>query len=96
MADIRAADEALAAIEAGEETIPGELVQRLFDGASPVRVWREHRGLSVAALALESGADEALIHRIEAGEIPLAPGIREHLAAVLKIDVDDLDPWPRA
>ena len=41
-ADLLAADEAMAAIKSGEdEMVPGELVDRLFNGVSPLRVWRE-------------------------------------------------------
>lgn len=29
-----------------EEAIPAEVVERLVEGESPVKVWREHRGLT--------------------------------------------------
>ena len=93
MADIRAADEASAALAAGEEMIPGELVRRLAAGEQPLRLWREHRGLSTAALAQAAGLDEALILGLEAGDIPLEEPIQTTLALALKIDADDLVAW---
>ncbi len=94
-ADLRAAREAVAAIAAGEELIPGELVQRLCDGENPLRVWREHRGISTAALALASGIDEAVILGLESGNLGLQADLQERLAAVLRIAADDLDTWSR-
>jgi hypothetical protein len=38
-----------------EELIPSEMVMRMVAGDSPVRVWREHRGLTMAALAERAG-----------------------------------------
>ncbi len=32
----------------GDETIPASVVDRLLAGEDPIRVWREHRGLSAA------------------------------------------------
>jgi hypothetical protein len=61
MADIRAANEANAALTTDEETIPGELVRRLANGEQPLRLWREHRRLSTTTLAQIAGLDEALI-----------------------------------
>jgi|GEM_PF-1857990 len=44
--DMRAYDEAKKSIAEGEELIPSEITYALLDGANPVRVWREHRGLT--------------------------------------------------
>ena len=44
----------------GAEYVPVELVERVFVGGEhPVRVWREHRGLTLGALA------KAIRHRAE-------------------------------
>ncbi len=48
MDDRRAVD----AAAAGRGTfLPADQVRRIFDGASPLRVYREHRGLTLQALA---------------------------------------------
>ena len=47
MADFRAALAVEARIAAGaDELVPASVADRLIDGAPPLRVWREHRGLS--------------------------------------------------
>ena len=49
-ADLQAALAARARIEAGtDELVPAAVADRLIDGASPLKVWREHRGLSQSA-----------------------------------------------
>ena len=65
--DARAARAALA--DGGEET-PGALVERIVAGESPVRVWRQHRGLTQSALAAETGLSQAYIAGIETGKTP--------------------------
>jgi DNA-binding XRE family transcriptional regulator len=83
--------EALAAYHAtrGEESFPGEVVSRLLDGQAPVRVFREHRRMDVAALAAASGVSTDTIAAIEAGGPALAPDIKA-LAAALRVDMEDL------
>jgi hypothetical protein len=44
--DVRDYDNALEAMKQGEETIPSEVVYAILDGENPIRVWREHRGLT--------------------------------------------------
>ena len=40
--------------EATKNYLPAELAWRILDGEHPVRVWREHRGLTREALAAAS------------------------------------------
>lgn len=66
--DIAAALASRARIEAGEGTMPGEVLGLILDeGAHPVAAWRRHRGLSQAALAKKAGLSQVWISRIEAG-----------------------------
>src|SRR3546814_3871263 len=44
------------------------MVERLLDGENPVRVWREHRGLTVKALAERAGISAAYLSQIEGGQ----------------------------
>ena len=50
-----------------EEKLPAEVVERLCAGDSPVRVFREYRGLSVAELAEKVGLSSARLATIESG-----------------------------
>lgn len=63
--------EAEARVAAGEdEYVPVELTQRLMAGEVPVRVWRQHRGLSARALAARAGISAAYLSQIETGKKP--------------------------
>lgn len=88
--DIRDYDAALAAVVEGEELIPAEVVYALLDGENPVRVWREFRGLSQAALAEQAGISAAYLSQIESGKRDGTAEVLAKLAAVLGITLDDL------
>lgn len=73
----------------GEEKLPAAAVQRLCRGESPIRVFREYRGLSTAELAARAGLSQS---EIERGRKPGAPDALSSLAAALDVTVDDLAP----
>src|SRR4051812_27580841 len=50
--------------------LPIELVNRLFAGAHPFAVWREHRGLSQEDLAVAAGLAPDSVAAIEAWRQP--------------------------
>jgi len=80
-----------AALERGdEEVIPDEVVARLLDGDSPLRVWREYRGLSQVALAEASGVTQGMVTMIETGKRRGQASTLKRLAVALGVDVDDL------
>jgi len=91
--EIRDFDEAVRELENGEdELIPGELVDRLLDGEPPVRVWREHRGLTQAQLAARAGVTQGAVAQIESGARQGSVELLRKLAAALNVDLDDLVP----
>lgn len=51
-----------------EESIPVDVVNRLLDGESPVKVWREYRKLTQQDLADACGVSAAYISLIESGQ----------------------------
>ena len=58
----------LARIEAGEGTMPSEVLSLILDeGLHPVAAWRKHRRLSQAALAKRARLSQVWISRIERG-----------------------------
>lgn len=90
LADIRDYDAAMQAIAEGEELIPAEVVYAILDGANPIRVWREHRGLSQGELAAKAGISPSYLSQLESGK---RDGTMEVLAAVafsLNVTLDDL------
>ena len=91
MSDLRSAAEVLERIGSGEEEfIPGIVVDRLLDGEPPLKVWREHRQMSRARLARQSGVNRVQISDIEAGRKTGSVATLKELAVTLDIDLDDL------
>jgi len=62
-------------------------------GAVPVRVWREHRGLSARALAGRAGISAAYLSQIETGRKPGSFDAMARLARALGVAMEDLEPW---
>ncbi len=92
-ADSRAALAVQARIDDGiEEFVPGTVVSRLVDGESPLRVWREYRGLSQAALARAASTSRAQIVDIEAGRRTGSVRTLRRLADALGVGLDDVVP----
>ncbi|MCB2261849.1 MAG: helix-turn-helix domain-containing protein [Candidatus Thiosymbion ectosymbiont of Robbea hypermnestra] len=87
MRDIRAYDAAMA--DAGE-TVPHAVMQRLVNGDSPLRVWREHRAFTQAALAQRAGIDKTYLSQIETGRKQGSVAALAQLASALSVEVDDL------
>jgi len=73
-----------------EETIPLAVVDRLLAGESPIRVWREHRGMTAAMLAETIGVTPAHISKLETGKGEPSIGLLRKLAAALEVDLDSL------
>jgi len=90
-AQLRAAEARVAAGE--DEYVPIEITRRLMAGEVPVRVWREHRGLSARALASRAGISTAYLSQIETGKKPGSFDAVAKLAHALGVDMEDLEPW---
>lgn len=89
--DIAALDAANARLAAGkDELVPAAFANRIIDGESPVRVYRELRGLSVSELARQSGVNRVQIMDIESGRKTGSVATVAKLARALRVDVDDL------
>jgi mRNA interferase RelE/StbE len=74
-----------------DERIPHEIAERLlFGGDHPIRVWREHRGLTQKQLAEGAGLRQGYLSEIESGKKPGSVAAFKALASALDVDVDDL------
>lgn len=90
-ADIAAADRVLKNIAEGrDEFIPSEMVDRMLGGENLIHVWREYRGLDVAALADKSDISADYLADVEAGNSYLSEAQLARVAAALNLTVDDL------
>ncbi len=69
-----------------------EAVDRfLMDDASPLRLWREHRGLSVEELAAAAGTDpESLRLHENGGVFPASEQLMGRLAEALQVRPADI------
>lgn len=86
--DVREASAILARIEAGEGTVPGEVVHMMIDDdLHPIAAWRRYRGLSQAALARRAGLSQVWISRLERGGGYGSRDTRRRLAAALDAPV---------
>lgn len=73
-----------------DDTIPGDVVDRLMSGDSPIKVYREWRGLTQEALAKEVESDKVYISQIETGRRKASLDLTRRLARALGVDIDDL------
>ena len=90
-ADARTAAHVRVRIDTGlDETVPAAVVDRLLDGDSPVRVWREHRGMKVTELAAAAGISHSYLSQIESGRRQGRLETTKALAKALRVDLDDL------
>ena len=91
LADLQSYDRAKAWLAAGEdELIPAEYANRLLNGESALRVYRDLRGLTQAALAEKSGVKRVTVAEIETGRKQGSIATLRALADALGVSLDDL------
>ncbi len=73
-----------------EEPVPAAIVDRILDGESRIRVWRDHRGLTSSALAEKAGIAQAFLSQIETGKRDGTIDTLRRIAAALGVSLDDL------
>ncbi len=88
LAAIRQFEERLAAGD--EELLPEEMVDRILGGENLIRVWREHRGLTVKRLAERAGIAPAYLSQIETGKRDGTLSTIKKIADALDVSVDDI------
>jgi DNA-binding XRE family transcriptional regulator len=71
-------------------------VKALLSGTHPARIWRQHRGLSLASLADQTGIPAGYVSEIEHGKKPGSLSAYLKIAAALSLTVDDLLPKAKA
>ena len=89
--DVRAYDEFKRRLATGEEElVPAEFANRILDGENAIRVWREYRGMTAAALAAKAGIARPYLTQMETGKRDGTVETLRRLAAALRVSVDDL------
>ena len=72
------------------DALPVALYRRIRKGESALRVWREHRGFGLNALARAAGVSAPYLSEIEKGAKPGSATVLKKLARTLEIDMDEL------
>ena len=81
-ADAAVVAEFHAAYRAGREfLVPAEILRRELAGESPIKLWRDHRGLTQQELADRAGISKPYLSQIESGK---RQGTVETLAAIAR------------
>jgi len=89
--DIRDYDEVKLAIANGEEElIPSEVTYAFLDGENPIRVWREHRGLTQQQVADTAGISKPYLSQLETGQRKGTAEVLAAIARALSVSLDDL------
>lgn len=92
-ADEARAEEMIGRMRDGaEETVPAEMVKRLLTDESPLKVWREHRGMTQQQLAAAAPMSRMYLSQVERGERQGSLKLMRRLAEILRVDRDDLSP----
>lgn len=68
-------------------------MQAILNGASPLRAWRRHRGLTLDGLAATVGVTKGYLSQIENGRKSGTLDLGRRLAAALGVTLDDLAGW---
>ncbi|MCZ2103752.1 MAG: helix-turn-helix transcriptional regulator [Burkholderiales bacterium] len=72
------------------DRVPAEVAFAIADGTSPVRAWREYRGISQDALAQSSGLSKPFVSQIESGKRAGTTATLKKLAAALAAPLETL------
>ena len=84
-------EDRLAAVEAeGDARVPHEVALAVIAGASPVRAFRDHRGLTLRELSRRSGVSLSYLSEIEQGRKPGSVAAMTRIAGALGVTIDSL------
>ena len=70
--------------------IPAAVINALLNNEQPIKVWREHRGLTQDALATKAGISKAYLCQIETRKRAGSLKTIQAIAIALDLKVDDL------
>lgn len=90
--DMTAFDKAMHELDAGQdELVPAEVARRLVGSKeSPLKVWREFRGMTQEQLAEQAGISQGQVALIESRKREGKVSVLKGLANALNVDLDDL------
>ncbi len=75
-----------------EEFVPIALASRLLNQENHIRVWREHRGLTLAELSRRAGLSKGYLSDLERGKRNGTLATLRVVAEILQVELEDLVP----
>ena len=75
------------------KTVPSQTVNAILSGVSPLRAWREYRGLTLKSLAKRLGVSKGYLSQIENGRKPGTLDLFRRISVILNVTIDDLIQW---
>ncbi|MGH6661770.1 MAG: type II toxin-antitoxin system prevent-host-death family antitoxin [Rhodospirillales bacterium] len=75
-------------VKSRAETFPDAVLEAILDGVHPVRVLRDHRGLTQFALAKAAGTSPVYLSQIERGRRRAGRKLRARLGKALGVEPD--------
>ena len=89
--DSRAVEKALARLDVGEdEMIPIAIIERRLEGESPIKIWREYRGITQEQLAKKSGISRGMIAAMEAHHKSGSTATCKKIARALGVHLENI------
>lgn len=77
----------------GEEYLPAEMVDRILNGESALKIWRKYRGMTLDQLAVKAETKQSMLSMIETGQRRGSPVLWRALADAMGVSVDDILPF---
>ena len=77
----------------GEEYLPAEMVDRILNGESALKIWRKYRGMTLDQLAAKAETKQSMLSMIETGQRRGSPVLWCALADAMGVSVDDILPF---
>ncbi len=74
-------------------TVPGETVNAILSGVSPLRAWREYYGIKLESLAKQVGVSKSYLSQIENRRKSGTLALYCRISVVLEVPIDDLVEW---
>lgn len=91
-ADVAAAANAEERRRQGEQYLPASMLDRILEGESSLKIWRQHKGLTAASLAEQAGIAQSTISKLELGQRHGRPEVWRALATALGVTPTDIMP----
>jgi DNA-binding XRE family transcriptional regulator len=89
--DVQDYDRAKAALEQGDdELVPSEVIYAILDGGNPIKVWREHRGMSRHETAENAGISVPYLSQLETNKRKGSLEVLSAVAKALKVSLENI------